>query len=90
METAPAIKTNEANLEELNKRIVEIKRKIVLKGESFIILCSFPYHGTKRQSLMTRLSSATFLLSFLIKHFCFCFSATNPQRDKKRPTSRNG
>lgn len=36
MENAPAIKTNEANLEELNKRIVEIKRKIVLKGESLI------------------------------------------------------
>lgn len=33
MENAPAIKANEANLEELNKRIVEIKRKIVLKGE---------------------------------------------------------
>ncbi|CRK98896.1 CLUMA_CG012116, isoform A [Clunio marinus] len=31
MENAPAIKTNEANLEELNKKIVEIKRKIVLK-----------------------------------------------------------
>lgn len=37
MENAPAIKTNEANLEELNKRIVEIKRKIVLKGELLII-----------------------------------------------------
>lgn len=33
MENAPAVKANEANLEELNKRIVEIKRKIVLKGE---------------------------------------------------------
>lgn len=32
MENAPAVKTNEANLEELNKKIVEIKRKIVLKG----------------------------------------------------------
>lgn len=28
------VKTNEANLEELNKKIVEIKRKIVLSGES--------------------------------------------------------
>jgi hypothetical protein len=35
META-AVKTNEANLEELNRKIVEIKRKIVLSGESFI------------------------------------------------------
>jgi hypothetical protein len=41
MENAPAIKTNEANLEELNKKIVEIKRKIVLKGEPLIILCPF-------------------------------------------------
>jgi hypothetical protein len=32
MENAPAAK-NEANLEELNKKIVEIKRKIVLKGK---------------------------------------------------------
>ena len=30
----PLVKTNEANLEELNKKIVEIKRKIVLSGES--------------------------------------------------------
>lgn len=30
----PPVKTNEANLEELNKKIVEIKRKIVLSGES--------------------------------------------------------
>jgi len=37
MENAPAVKTNEANLEELNKKIVEIKRKIVLSGESLII-----------------------------------------------------
>lgn len=36
-DTAPPVKANEANLEELNKRIVEIKRKIVLKGESLII-----------------------------------------------------
>ncbi len=34
-ETA-AVKTNEANLEELNRKIVEIKRKIVLSGDSFI------------------------------------------------------
>lgn len=40
MENAPAVKTNEANLEELNKKIVEIKRKIVLKGEPLIILTS--------------------------------------------------
>lgn len=37
MENAPTIKTNESNLEELNKKIIEIKRKIVLKGESLII-----------------------------------------------------
>lgn len=35
LETA-AVKTNEANLAELNRKIVEIKRKIVLSGESFI------------------------------------------------------
>jgi uncharacterized protein involved in tolerance to divalent cations len=40
MENAPAIKTNEANLEELNKKIVEIKRKIVLKGEAINCLPS--------------------------------------------------
>lgn len=33
MENAPPLKSNEANLEELNKRIVEIKRKIVLSGK---------------------------------------------------------
>lgn len=38
MENAPAIKTNEANLEELNKKIVEIKRKIVLSGMSLSVL----------------------------------------------------
>lgn len=32
----PPVKTNEANLEELNKKIVEIKRKIVLSGECFV------------------------------------------------------
>lgn len=42
MENAPAIKTNEANLEELNKKIVEIKRKIVLKGESLIFCVHSP------------------------------------------------
>lgn len=36
VEVAP-VKTNEANLEELNKKIVEIKRKIVLSGESFYL-----------------------------------------------------
>lgn len=45
MENAPAIKANEANLAELNKRIVEIKRKIVLKGESLVIL--WPYTPTE-------------------------------------------
>lgn len=40
METT-AVKTNEANLEELNRKIVEIKRKIVLSGESFISSLSF-------------------------------------------------
>ena len=40
META-AVKTNEANLEELNRKIVEIKRKIVLSGESFISSLTF-------------------------------------------------
>lgn len=30
---AVVVKTNEANLEELNRKIVEIKRKIVLSGE---------------------------------------------------------
>lgn len=43
MENAPAVKANEANLEELNKNIVEIKRKIVLKGESLIISTSDLY-----------------------------------------------
>lgn len=36
-----AVKTNEANLEELNRKIVEIKRKIVLSGESFISSLTF-------------------------------------------------
>lgn len=40
METT-AVKTNEANLEELNRKIVEIKRKIVLSGESFISSLTF-------------------------------------------------
>lgn len=55
MENAPAIKTNEANLEELNKRIVEIKRKIVLKGESFSFTASRARaHATQQtSSLMT-------------------------------------
>lgn len=61
MENAPAVKANEANLEELNKNIVEIKRKIVLKGESLIISTSVLYLSAgkktfKVQNLMTRLS----------------------------------
>lgn len=36
-----AVKTNEANLEELNRKIVEIKRKIVLSGEFFISSFTF-------------------------------------------------
>lgn len=50
MENAPAIKANEANLEELNKKIVEIKRKIVLKGESLIISCPFGAGMTKQKT----------------------------------------
>lgn len=33
---AVPVKTNEANLEELNKKIVEIKRKIVLSGKTLL------------------------------------------------------
>lgn len=53
MENAPAIKTNEANLEELNKKIVEIKRKIVLKGESLIISTSASLSRREVHNLMT-------------------------------------
>ena len=70
MENAPAIKTNEANLEELNKKIVEIKRKIVLKGESLIIFMNILYSRLfKRQS--TRTQSSIFNDFFLAETFCY-------------------
>lgn len=67
MENAPAVKTNEANLEELNKKIVEIKRKIVLKGEPLIFLTSIPCSivdatsGTKRKFLYLMTCLPSFL-----------------------------
>lgn len=76
MENAPAVKTNEANLEELNRKIVEIKRKIVLKGEPLIILTSIFFRPwTPRQkrgesSDFNDFSSVLFMLSLspLSKH----------------------
>lgn len=83
MENAPAVKANEANLEELNKRIIEIKRKIVLKGESLIIFHRPLAAPTKpNKNLMTCCS-----LSFHYQTFALF---AHRQRVKRRPTSRIG
>lgn len=83
MENAPAIKTNEANLEELNKKILEIKRKIVLKGEPLIIstLSLFirrQFVGGeesegKVQNLMTCSSDTLFVIFLIILSPCLVF-----------------
>lgn len=46
MENAPPV--NAANLAELNKRILEIKRKIVLKGETFLFFCGNDFNEYQR------------------------------------------
>jgi hypothetical protein len=80
MENAPVVKANEANLAELNKKIIEIKRKIVLKGEQLIVLV---FRAQKRRNKKVLFFMTCFLFIALIIITFF-------QRVKRKLISRNG
>lgn len=68
----PPVKTNEANLEELNKKIVEIKRKIILSGESLI-------------SIFRRTSKVhdLFFSNFIFLFACLCLRGSEKSKHRR-------